>query len=173
MRAIAHGGCTDTVRECVCTVSWLWEKNPLAHRGFEPCVSIEPRPFSRTLPAELSLLFTYSISCFLLQVSPWWLENSSAQVWSHPWATAPLVTLMTTLTVLCPCTTTVAEMPGLSASILLVCRCMHIPWSTISHFCLYWDNCFFLQIWTISSFATRHGKLLTDRVSSLDCCLQD
>ena len=27
-------GCTDTDR--VCTASWLWEKNPLPHRGIEP-----------------------------------------------------------------------------------------------------------------------------------------
>ena len=28
-------GCTDT-RKRVCTEGWLWEKNPLPHRGIEP-----------------------------------------------------------------------------------------------------------------------------------------
>ena len=35
MHAIAHGGCTDAHNR-VFTESWLWEKNPLPHRGIEP-----------------------------------------------------------------------------------------------------------------------------------------
>ena len=34
MHAIAHGGCTDTVRESVLEVDW--EKNPLTHLRLEP-----------------------------------------------------------------------------------------------------------------------------------------
>ena len=34
LHAIAHGGCTHTVR--VCTGSGLWEKNPLPHRVSNP-----------------------------------------------------------------------------------------------------------------------------------------
>ena len=34
MHAIAHGGCTNTVREPAVKVDW--EKNPLPHRGIEP-----------------------------------------------------------------------------------------------------------------------------------------
>ena len=45
MHAIAHGGCTDTVRE-----SALWEKNPLPHLGIEPA-SAACR--SDVLPTEL------------------------------------------------------------------------------------------------------------------------
>ena len=34
-----HTGCTDT-RKRVCTESWLWEKNPLPHRGIEPASAV-------------------------------------------------------------------------------------------------------------------------------------
>ena len=43
-------GCTDTLRERICTESWLWEKNPLPHRGIEPA-STACRPDA--LPSEL------------------------------------------------------------------------------------------------------------------------
>ena len=51
--AIAHGGCTDTVKESALK-SWLWEKNPLLHQGLEP-VSVLCLAFqSDDLPTELS-----------------------------------------------------------------------------------------------------------------------
>ena len=36
MCATAHVECTDTIRERVCTESFLREKNPVPHRGLEP-----------------------------------------------------------------------------------------------------------------------------------------
>ena len=45
---VAHGGCTDTVKESALTDDW--EKNPLPHRGIEP-VSAACR--SDAIPAEL------------------------------------------------------------------------------------------------------------------------
>ena len=50
-------GCTDTPKR-VCTESWLWEKNPLPHRGIEPA-SVVCR--SDALPTELH---PHSISGF-------------------------------------------------------------------------------------------------------------
>ena len=52
MHAIAHGGCTDTVRES--TVE-LGEKKSLPRRGLEPASKLRPAFQSDTLPAELSL----------------------------------------------------------------------------------------------------------------------
>ena len=52
MHAIAHGGCTDTVRESALTVDW--EKNPFLLQGLER-VSVLCLAFqSDALPAELS-----------------------------------------------------------------------------------------------------------------------
>ena len=42
-------GCTDTVRES-CTEGWLWEENPLPHRGIEPASTACQ---SDALPVEL------------------------------------------------------------------------------------------------------------------------
>ena len=36
MHVIAHGGCTDTVRESALEVDSGGEKNPLPHLGLEP-----------------------------------------------------------------------------------------------------------------------------------------
>ena len=49
-------GCTGT-RKRVCTESWLWEKNPLPHRGIEPASAAwwsDARPMSY-IPSPLSL----------------------------------------------------------------------------------------------------------------------
>ena len=54
MHAIAHGGVYGH-RKRVCTESWLWEKNPLPHRGIEPA-SAACR--SDALPTESDLTFT-------------------------------------------------------------------------------------------------------------------
>ena len=50
MYAIAHGH-----RKRVCTGSWLWEKNPLPHLGFEPASVLRLAFQSDALPTELSL----------------------------------------------------------------------------------------------------------------------
>ena len=50
MHAIAHGGCSGTVR--VCTGSWLWEKIPLLRRGLEPASVLRLAFQSDPLPTE-------------------------------------------------------------------------------------------------------------------------
>ena len=83
MHAIAHGGLCGH-RKRVCSGSWLWEINPLPHRGFEP----EP-VFNRTLcqlsypaPAQIHkcslsrVLFNYFY--ILFQWSRWrWVSKLS------------------------------------------------------------------------------------------------
>ena len=68
MHAIAHGGCTDTVR--VCTESWLWEKNPLSHRGLEPESVLRLTFQSHTLPTEL---FPARLGCVKSTIHYAWL----------------------------------------------------------------------------------------------------
>ena len=41
-------------RKRVCTESWLWEKNPLLHRGLEPASRLRLAFQSNALPTELS-----------------------------------------------------------------------------------------------------------------------
>ena len=73
-------GCTDTVRQRVCTKSWLWEKNPLPHRGIDPS-SAACR--SDALPTELhhhldlrtrilpQSFFFFFFSCFFFKGNQW------------------------------------------------------------------------------------------------------
>ena len=56
MRATAHVDCTDTIRERVCTESFLREKNPVPHRGLEPASVLRLAFQLDALPTELSLL---------------------------------------------------------------------------------------------------------------------
>ena len=53
MHAIAHGGCTNTVRESALEVDG--EKNPLLHQGLEPASLFGLAFQSDTLPAKLFL----------------------------------------------------------------------------------------------------------------------
>ena len=56
MHAIAHGGCTDTVR--VCTGSRLWEKNPLAHWELDLTSALSPALLTTLTPYLKSFIFT-------------------------------------------------------------------------------------------------------------------
>ena len=51
MPAIAHGGCTDTVKESALEVDC--GRNPLPHRGFEPASVLNLAFQSDALPAEV------------------------------------------------------------------------------------------------------------------------
>ena len=50
MHIIAHGGCTDTVRETA--LEDVWEKNPVPHRGREPASILRLAFQSGALPTK-------------------------------------------------------------------------------------------------------------------------
>ena len=82
MHAIAHWGCTDTVRESALKVDW--EKNPLPHRGIEPA-SAACR--SDALPTELTPpppthTHTHIYLCNLIYLVRW-LDEISADLYRH------------------------------------------------------------------------------------------
>ena len=51
MHAIAHGGCTDTVRESALKADW--EKNTLPYRGIVPASALRLAFEADSLPTEL------------------------------------------------------------------------------------------------------------------------
>ena len=67
MHAIAHGGCTNTVRESALEVDW--EKNPLLHQGLEPASLFGLAFQSDTLPAKLFLPLYLPLFIFFLNTA--------------------------------------------------------------------------------------------------------
>ena len=51
VHAVAHGSCTDTLRESALKVDW--EKSPLPHQGLEPTSVLRQALQSDALPTEL------------------------------------------------------------------------------------------------------------------------
>ena len=98
MRTTAHGGSTDR-RKRVCTESWLWEENPLPHRGIEPA-SAAWRSYALThraaspphfvLPLLITPLPEALYTFFSPHTFPW---SHVSSTWSCPYKLSLLLEL--------------------------------------------------------------------------------